>query len=110
MITTMRQLHRLTSTTSQHDRLIESLKDDEHAGQYIQSTLEEVGRDAGVLRDALSNVVDARSRDGRLQKLTRGYHRELDRMLVDTGGKEVYAFLGLLQSLGYTIALLPTAR
>lgn len=101
---------KLTNTDSQHDRFIESLKDNRHAGEYITSILEEMEHDPELLRDTLSNVVDARSRDGRLSKLTRGYHRELDRMLVNTGGKEIYTFLGLLQSLGYTLTLAPTGN
>jgi len=97
------------TSSSYHDYLISSLKDPEHAAAYIETflELEEEGREPELLRSALKNVVDARLLLDNLSQEAKQHYEQLDKMLSETRGTEIYTLIEFLDALGYRIALVP---
>jgi DNA-binding phage protein len=96
-------------SSSYHDYLISSLKDPEHAAAYIEVMLEleEEGREPELLRSALKDVVDAFLLSDNLSQEAKQHYEQLDKMLSETGGTEIYTLIEFLDALGYRIALVP---
>jgi DNA-binding phage protein len=96
-------------SSSYHDYLISSLKDPEHAAAYIEVMLEleEGGREPELLRSALKDVVDAFLLSDNLSQEAKQHYEQLDKMLSETGGTEIYTLIEFLDALGYRIALVP---
>ncbi|MCV3212183.1 transcriptional regulator [Plectonema radiosum NIES-515] len=96
-------------SSSYHDYLISSLKDPEHAAAYIgvMLELEEEESEPELLRKALKNVVDARLLSDNLSQEAKQHYEQLDKMLSESGGTEIYTLISFLDALGYRIALVP---
>ncbi len=94
-------------SSSYHEYLISSLKDPQEAAGYLETflELEEEGREPELLRSALKNVVDARLLSDNLSQEAKQHYEELDKMLSETGGTEIYTLIEFLDALGYRIAL-----
>jgi DNA-binding phage protein len=89
--------------------LIESLVNDDRAANYIEVTLERDLEDPipDLLRLVLSNVVAAKEKNSNLQGKIENLHEELDRVLAETKGVEIYGLVDLLDALGFRLAVLP---
>jgi DNA-binding phage protein len=98
---------KVPTSRSYHEHLIESLKDSEHAAAYIAVMLEldEEGYDPNILRSALAEVVEARKQLGDFSEVGQQQFEKLDKMLAETGGKEILALIEFLDSLGYRIGI-----
>jgi DNA-binding phage protein len=95
-------------SSSYHEYLISSLKDPQEAAAYIGVMLElEEGREPELLRKALKNVIDARLLSDNLSEEAKQHYEQLDKMLSETGGTEIYTLIEFLDALGYRIALVP---
>ncbi|MBD2605526.1 transcriptional regulator [Scytonema hofmannii FACHB-248] len=97
------------TSSSYHDYLISSLKDPEHAAAYLETflELEEEGREPELLRSALKDVVDAFLLSDNLSQEAKQHYEQLDKMLSETGGTEIYTLIEFFDALGYRIALVP---
>ncbi len=97
------------TSSSYHDYLISSLKDPEHAAAYLETflELEEEESEPELLRSALKNVIDARLLSDNLSQEAKQQYEELDKILSETGGSEIYTLISFLDALGYRIALVP---
>ena len=60
-----------------------------------------------LLRAAIKDVVEARLQINNLSAEVKQRYEKLDRMLLDTGGAEIYSLVELLDSLGFRIAIAP---
>jgi DNA-binding phage protein len=98
---------KIPTSRSYRQHLIESLKDNEHAAAYIAVMLEldEEGFDGNLLRSALAEVVKARKQSGDFSQAIQQYFEKLDKILVETGGKEILALIELLDAFGYRIGI-----
>lgn len=100
---------KIPPTTSYHDYLISSLKDSQHAADYIAVALEldEEGREPELLRAMLKNVLEARLKSNNLSQAAKQHYEQLDKILSETGGAEIYTLIEFLDALGYRIAIAP---
>jgi DNA-binding phage protein len=96
-------------STNYRDRLIESLQDPIEAAAYLEVTLEHDLEDPipDLLRSVLSNVVIAQERVNDLSTTTKDLHVSLDRVLVESKGREIYGLIDLLDALGFRLAVVP---
>ena len=96
-------------SSSYHEYLISSLKDPQEAAGYLETflELEEEGREPELLRSALKNVVDAFLLSDNLSEEAKQHYEQLDKMLSESGGTEIYTLIEFLDALGYRIALVP---
>ena len=94
-------------SASYREYLINSLKDSQEAAAYIKTFLElgEDGYDAKIFRSALEEVVEARKRSDRFSSTAQQHYEQLDRILAETGGKEILKLIEFLDALGYRISL-----
>ncbi|HEY9706685.1 MAG TPA: transcriptional regulator [Oculatellaceae cyanobacterium] len=92
---------------SYREYLISSLKDPERAAGYIGVMLEldEEGFEPELLRSALKEVVEAREQMNNLSEEAKRTYEKLDKILVETGGAEIYGLVELLDALGFRIAI-----
>jgi DNA-binding phage protein len=97
------------ASTSYRESLISSLKDLEHAADYIGVMLEldEDGYNPNILRSALEKVVEARKQLGDYSLSAQQHHGKLDQILAQTGGEEILTLIEFLDALGYRIAVIP---
>ncbi len=94
------------TSRSYHDYLISSLKDPQEAAAYIEIVLEfEQGFEPEILRAVLKDVVDARMKVNNLSEEARLHYEKLDKILLATGGAEIYSLVELLNALGFRIAV-----
>ncbi|BAZ13586.1 hypothetical protein NIES4071_54250 [Calothrix sp. NIES-4071] len=95
------------SSTSYRESLISSLKDLKHAADYIGVMLEldEDGYNPNILRSALEKVVEARKQLGNYSLLAQQHYEKLNKILAETGGKEVLTLIEFLNALGYRISV-----
>lgn len=96
-----------TSTSRNYrEYLISSLKDTQEAAAYIETFLElEEGFEPELLRSALKDILDARLRINNLSEEAKQHYKKLDRILLETGGTEIYSLIELLNALGFRIAI-----
>lgn len=94
---------------SYREYLLSSLKDSQEAAAYIETFLEldEDGFDPKLLSSALKNVMDARSQTNSLSEEAKQSHEKLDKILLETGGTEIYSLIEFLDALGFRIAIAP---
>ncbi|MBW4609948.1 MAG: transcriptional regulator [Hassallia sp. WJT32-NPBG1] len=92
---------------SYKESLISSLKDPQEAAGYLETflELEQEGREPELLRSALKNVVDARLLSDNVSEEAKQHYEQLDKMLSESGGTEIYTLIEFLDALGYRIAL-----
>ena len=96
---------KMPKSDSYEEFLIESLKDSQHAADFIEAILEEKDPEPTLLRDAVRKVVKARSRMNNLADSTQLKHEQLDKLLTASGCAEIYAFVELLDALGFRLAV-----
>ena len=100
----MKQL-KMPTSDSYREYLIESLKDAEHAGDFIGAILEEKDAEPELLRNAIRKVIEARIRMNALSDSAKKYHERLDKMLTASSGSEIYCFVELLEALGFKLGI-----
>ncbi len=98
---------KIPTSDSWLDSLIESLKDPEEAAGYIEAILEEKEPEPELLRAALKDVVEARVQMNNLSEQAKLRYEKLDKMLLETGGAEIYNLVEFLDALGFRIAIAP---
>ncbi|HAJ58183.1 MAG TPA: transcriptional regulator [Cyanobacteria bacterium UBA8543] len=100
---------KMPTSDSWLDSLIESLKYPEKAAGYIEAVLEleEEDPEPELLRAALKDVLDARRQMNNLSEEAKQSYEKLDKILLETGGTEIYSLVELLDALGFRIAIAP---
>ena len=96
---------KIPTSDSYLDALIESLKDPERAAGNIEAALEEKEPQPELLQLTLKDVVDARVRMNNLSEEAKLHYEKLDKILLETGGAEIYTLVELLDALGFRIAI-----
>lgn len=96
---------KIPTSDSWLDSVIESLKDPEEAAGYIEAILEEKDPEPELLRAALKDVVEARVQMNNLSEQAKLRYENLDKMLLETGGAEIYNLVEFLDALGLRIAV-----
>jgi len=96
---------KMPKSDSYHEFLIESLKDSEHAAGFIEAILEEKDPEPALLRNAVRKVVEARSRMNDISESIKLKHETLDKLLTADSCAEIYAFVELLDALGFRLAV-----
>lgn len=96
---------KMPTSDSWLDALIESLRDSQEAASYIEAILEEKDPEPELLRAALKDVVDARVQMNNLSEEVKVCYEKLDKLLLETGGSEIYTLVELLDALGLRIAI-----
>lgn len=98
---------KMPTSRSYREYLISSLKDVEHAAAYIAVMLEldEEDFEIELVRSALKDVVEAREQANELSAESKLCYEKLDKMLLETGGSEIYSLVEFLDALGLRIAL-----
>lgn len=97
------------TSRSYHEYLISSLKDPERAAGNIEVVLELAEKDPqpDMLRLTLKDVVEARLQMNNFSAAAKQSYEKLDKMLLETGGAEIYSLVEFLDALGYRIAIVP---
>ncbi len=100
---------KMPTSRSYREYLITSLKDPERAAGNIEVALELAEKDPqpDVLRLTLKDVVEARVQMNNLSEEARQSYEKLDKILLDTGGAEIYSLVELLDALGFRVAITP---
>jgi DNA-binding phage protein len=98
---------KMPTSDSYLDTLIEELKDPEMAAGSIEVALELEGKDPqpDMLRLTLKDVVEAHLRMNNLSEEAKLLYEKLDRILLETGGVEIYGLVELLNALGFRLAI-----
>ena len=98
---------KMPTSRSYHDYLISSLKDPERAAGNIEVALELEEKDPqpDLLRLTLKDVVEARVQMNNLSEEAKRTYEKLDKIIVETGGAEIYGLVELLDALGFRIAI-----
>lgn len=98
---------KLSTVRSYRESLINSLKNPEHAAGYIAMMLklDEEGYDNKMLIAALAEVVEARKRTDTFSDTAEKHYKKLDKILTESGGKEILKLIEFLDALGYQISL-----
>jgi DNA-binding phage protein len=96
---------KMPTSDSYYESLIESLKDAEHAGGFIEAILEEKDPEPALLRNAIRKVIEARIRMNALSGSAKEVHEKLDKMLTESGGSEIYRLVELLEALGFKLEI-----
>ena len=98
---------KMPTSTSYRDYLVSSLKDSQHAADYIAVALEldEEGSEPELLRAMLKNIMEARRQSNNLSEAARQHYEQLDKILRESGGEEIYTLIEFLNALGYRIEL-----
>jgi len=94
---------KMPTSDSYYESLIESLKDPEHAGDFIGAILEEKDPEPALLRNAIRKVIEAQTRMNVLSESAKEHHEKLDQMLTESGGSEIYTLVELLEALGFKL-------
>jgi DNA-binding phage protein len=100
---------KMPTSDSYLDALIEELKDPEMAAGSIEVALELEEKDPqpDILRLTLKDVVEARVRSNNLSEEAKRRYEKLDKILLETGGSEIYSMVELLDALGFRIVIAP---
>ncbi len=93
----------MPKSLSYHEFLIQSLKDDEDIAAYLEAALEEKDPEPELLSRVLSNVIEARMQSQHLSSSALFNHDKLKKILDESGGKEIYAFVNFLETLGFEL-------
>jgi DNA-binding phage protein len=93
------------TSRSYQEFLIESLKDPQEAADYIEGVLEEGEDEPQLLQTVLKNVIEAYKKNNQLSDSARKQYEQLDNILRDSHGREIYNFLGLLNKLGFRVEI-----
>jgi DNA-binding phage protein len=96
---------KMPTSDSYRESLIESLKDAEHAGDFIGAILEEKDPEPALLRNAIRKVIEARIRMNALSESAKEHREKLDKMLTESAGSEIYSLVALLEALGFKLEI-----
>lgn len=99
------QTVKMPTSRSYHEFLIETLQNWEETAGYIEVTLEEGGDEPKLLPKVLRNVVEAYAKMNKLSDSTQLKHEKLDKLLMASGCAEIYAFVELLDALGFRLTV-----
>jgi DNA-binding phage protein len=101
--------HKHSKSRSYYDYLISSLQDVEEGTAYLEPflELEAEKREPELLLSALKDFMDARLLANDLTETAQQKYAELNQILLETGGNEIYTLIEFLDAVGYKIALLP---
>jgi DNA-binding phage protein len=69
--------------------------------------LEEESPEPELLRLALKDVVEAREQMNNLSEEAKQDYEKLDKILLETGGADIYSLIKFLDALGFRIAIAP---
>lgn len=99
---------KIPRSRSYRDFLIESLKNPERSAAYIEAglELEEESPDQELLRAMLKDVIDARINTNNISDTAKQLHEKLDEILTESNAAEIYAFIELLDAIGFRVAIL----
>lgn len=97
----------MPKSASYQDFLIKSIQKPQDAAGYIEAILEEKDPEPELLRNALRNVVEAKAKINHLSQTLKQQHEQLDKMLTESGGAEIYTFVEFLDSLGFQVRIVP---
>jgi DNA-binding phage protein len=87
------------------DSLIESLKNLDHFAMYLESALEEQQPEKEFLLEILKDLMQASHESHNYSDDLESSYQEMVKILQETGGKEIYSFINLIQKLGLTIKI-----
>ncbi len=93
------------TTRSYREYLMSVLKDSERAASSIEAALEETDPLPKQLWLTLKDVVDTRMQMNELSEEAKQYYEKLEKMLLETGGAEIYSFVELLDALGFRVEI-----
>jgi len=96
---------KIQTSKSYQEFLIEQLKDPEQAALYIEACLEEQHPEPELLRNVLRNVIEAQEQNNTLSESSKLSHQKLDKILTASGCAEIYAFVEVLNALGFQISI-----
>jgi DNA-binding phage protein len=99
------QTVKMPRSRSYHEFLIETLQNWEETAGYIEVTLEEGGDEPKLLPMVIQDVVEAYAKMNKLSDATQLKHEKLDKLLTASGCAEIYAFVELLDALGFKLAV-----
>ena len=99
----------MPTSDSYLDALIEELKDPERAAGSLEVVLELEEKDPqpDMLRMTLKDVIKAREQANNLSEEAQRSYKKLDKILLETGGVEIYGLVELLDALGFRLAIAP---
>jgi DNA-binding phage protein len=100
---------KMPTSDSYLDALIEELKDPERAAGSLEVVLELEEKDPqpDMLRMTLKDVIKAREQANNLSEEAQRSYKKLDKILLETGGVEIYGLVELLDALGFRLAIAP---
>lgn len=90
---------------SYQEYLIESLQEPEEAAAYIEAILEAENPERELLSSALKDVIDARLMMNNLSEQAQIKLEQLNKILLESGGAEIYTMLALLDILGFKVSV-----
>jgi DNA-binding phage protein len=96
---------KMPTSDSWQEALIESLRDPKEATGYIEAILEEKDPEPELLRSALKDVVEARVQMNNLSEEANCCYEKIDKILLETGGSEIYSLIELLDALGFRLEI-----
>ncbi len=96
---------KMRTSDSYQEYLIESLQEPEEAAAYIEAILEAENPERELLSSALKDIIDARLRMNSLSEQAQITWEQLNKMLLESGGAEIYKLLALLDILGLRISV-----
>jgi len=96
---------KMPTSRSYHDFLIKTLQNWEETAGYIEITLEEGGDEPKLLPNVIDNVVEAYAKKYDLSESIKLKHETLDQLLTADSCAEIYAFVELLDALGFWLAV-----
>ena len=105
----MNKKHILKNTTSYHDALIESLKDQDEAAVYLKVALEEYENDRNLQAFllALRAVVEANGGITKLAEMTQLNRQNLYKSLSSDGNPRLSTLESILHALGLRLSIEP---
>ncbi|MGK7932161.1 MAG: transcriptional regulator [Microcystaceae cyanobacterium] len=90
---------------SYEDFITDKLQNPEHAAGFITAILEEENPEPELLRNALRKVITAYRQPQTLSATAEDYYTQLEEILTQTGGQEIYTFIQLLNALGLQLSV-----
>ncbi|WP_414563725.1 MULTISPECIES: DNA-binding protein [unclassified Anabaena] len=94
---------KMPTSDSYQNYLIESLQDPEEAAAYIEAILEAENPEAELLTSALKDVIDAQLKINNLSQPAKLRWERLHKILLKSGGNEIYSLVDLLDALGFRL-------
>ncbi|MBC5797274.1 MAG: transcriptional regulator [Sphaerospermopsis sp.] len=101
---------KIPTSRNYQEFLIESLKNSEEAASYLEIVLEEGSDEPLLLQNAISNVVEAYAKMNHISDSTKQQYEKLQNILKQSNCAEIYAFLELLNTIGFQISITPKSN